>query len=108
MAADTSAMSAAIVDRGAIDRPAISVGVQSWPTLAVVTLLSAPLLIASVGAFPLFDDGWLWLLAKESGPSSVAATVPDRPLYGALLQIAAGVPQPWIWCVVNSVTWAVL
>lgn len=48
-------------------------------TLAVV-LLAATFTVGAVGAFPIWDDGWLWLLLEEQGTDAIVPSHPERPV----------------------------
>lgn len=39
----------------------------------------------AIGAFPLWDDAWIWLLLKEKGPAAIEASFSDRPV------------NAWLW-----------
>jgi len=52
--------------------------------IAVIALIGAPLFYGAVRAFPLWDDGWLAMLTKESGSAILSQTMPDRPLMGQI------------------------
>lgn len=51
---------------------------------AAVLLLSAPYVYGALGAFPIWDDAWLWLLLREHGVDAVMPSHPDRPLNAAI------------------------
>ena len=39
----------------------------------------------AIGAFPLWDDAWIWLLLEEKGPEAIQASFSDRPV------------NAWLW-----------
>jgi hypothetical protein len=39
----------------------------------------------AIGAFPLWDDAWVWLLLEEKGPEAIQASFSDRPI------------NAWLW-----------
>jgi len=65
---------------------------QLWRSAASVlalVLICAPLTIGAIWAFPIWDDAWLWLLLKENGAGTIAASVADRPVMAALWWLLA-------------------
>ncbi len=52
----------------------------------------------AIGAFPLWDDAWIWLLLEEKGPAAIQASFSDRPV------------NAWLWstlAVSKSLFWSV-
>src|SRR5262245_48120973 len=52
-------------------------------------LICAPLTIGASWTFPIFDDGWLWLLLNENCAGLFAASQADRPVMAALWRLLA-------------------
>jgi hypothetical protein len=63
---------------------------RSAASLLALVLICAPLTIGAIWAFPIWDDAWLWLLLKENGAGTIAASVADRPVMAALWWLLAG------------------
>ena len=85
-------------------------------TLSPLQLESAALLLIcvtlSVGAFrcfPLYDDGWMAMALRESGPRFLAQHLGDRPLFGFLLERLAsfGPANKLVFVILNAVLWLV-
>ena len=83
-------------------------------TLSPLQLESAALLLIcvtlSVGAFlcfPLYDDGWMALALRESGPRFLAQQMGDRPFFGFLLEQLAsfGPANRLVFVILNAVLW---
>ena len=84
--------------------------------LSPLQLESAALLLIcltlSVGAFlcfPLYDDGWMALVLRESGPRWLAQHMGDRPFVGFLLERVAsfGPANRLVFVILNAVLWLV-
>lgn len=72
--------------------------VQPWRRgflshVLVALLIGIPLAYGALRAFPLYDDGWLMLMARESGTATLSQTSPDRPLFGYALRAASELVQ---------------
>jgi hypothetical protein len=52
-------------------------------------LLSAPFTLGAWWAFPIGDDGWLWLLLKEQGAGAIVQSFNDRPVNARLWALLA-------------------
>ena len=79
-------------------------------TLLPVLLVALPLAYGSFRAFPLYDDGWMSMLIRESGLSALAGSVPDRPVFGILLTSLAslGTGAKPLFVIVTSLLWIAL
>ncbi|MCH7823667.1 MAG: hypothetical protein IH849_02605 [Acidobacteria bacterium] len=53
-------------------------------------LVFIPMAAGAWLAFPYWDDGWLWLLLRESGVQAIAPSYADRPVNAALWRFVAG------------------
>jgi hypothetical protein len=65
---------------------------QLWRSVAsglALVLICVPLTIGAIWAFPIWDDGWLWLLLKENGAGMIAASMADRPVIATLWSLLA-------------------
>ena len=59
--------------------------------ILVILLIGIPLFYGTLRAFPLYDDGWLQLLTRESGTTILSQTMPDRPLLAHLYRFVCGI-----------------
>jgi hypothetical protein len=77
---------------------------------AALLLISTTLAIGAFLSFPLYDDGWMALMIRESGPRSLAYTMGDRPVFGVLLGwlVGHGSSDKAFFVVVNIVLWLAL
>lgn len=80
---------------------------------AAVLVLCAPYVYGAIGAFPIWDDAWLWLLLREQGVDAVMPSHPDRPVNAALWEWLAArgalfpvgfVAQAIFWPLLGGVT----
>jgi hypothetical protein len=86
---------------------------QLWRSAASVlalVLICAPLTIGAIWAFPIWDDAWLWLLLKENGAGTIAASVADRPVMAALWWLLATSDDAFWWAsfVAQALLWPLL
>src|SRR3712207_2725375 len=63
--------------------------VRTIAAILSLLLICIPFTIGAIGAFPLYDDGWFWLLLREHGARSVVPALRDRPVWAALLALLA-------------------
>ena len=54
-----------------------------------LSIICGVLAIGAFLSFPLYDDGWLTLVVRESGPHFLAQHMGDRPVFGLLLEHVA-------------------
>lgn len=59
--------------------------------ILVILLIGVPLFYGTLRAFPLYDDGWLHLLTRESGTTILSQTMPDRPLLAHIYRFVCGI-----------------
>jgi hypothetical protein len=64
--------------------------------MLALVLICAPLTIGTIWAFPVWDDGWLWLLINEKGTGIIPASEADRPVMAALWSLLAP-SEPALW-----------
>jgi hypothetical protein len=64
--------------------------------MLALVLICAPLTIGTIWAFPVWDDGWLWLLINEKGTGIIRASEADRPIMAALWSLLAP-SEPALW-----------
>ncbi|MGH9379805.1 MAG: hypothetical protein ACRD2Z_04230 [Thermoanaerobaculia bacterium] len=76
---------------------------------AAVLVLCAPFVYGAIGAFPIWDDAWLWLLLREQGVDAVMPSHPDRPVNAALWEwlAARGALFP-VGFVAQAIFWPLL
>src|SRR5262245_26619608 len=61
-----------------------------WIPLALVAVpMAVSLTLGLIWGFPVFDDAYLLRALREGSVGDLAAHHPDRPLYGALIEVAA-------------------
>jgi hypothetical protein len=70
-------------------------------------LICTTLAVGAFLSFPLYDDGWLALMLRESGPHSLAQHLGDRPIFGFLLEWLAsfGSANRFVFVLLNAVLW---
>ena len=75
--------------------------------VAVLLLICSTLAIGAFLSFPLYDDGWLALVLRESGRHSLAQNMGDRPVFGFLLEWVAsfGAANRFVFVLINAVLW---
>lgn len=66
-------------------------------SVLAVGLIMAPLVLGAILAFPIWDDGWLWLVLKEQGPEAILVGLPDRPVMASLWVLLATVSEETLW-----------
>ena len=79
------------------------------PVLGVL-LLSVTYTVGAFGAFPIWDDGWLWLLLEEQGTEAIVPSHPERPV-GMLIWQALAPSSEALWrnaFVAQALLWPVL
>jgi hypothetical protein len=83
---------------------------QSAASVLALVLICAPLTIGAIWAFPIWDDAWLWLLLKENGAGTIAASVADRPVMAALWWLLVGSDDAFWWAsfVAQALLWPFL
>ncbi len=91
--------------------PASARGILKFPhtTAAVAALLAicGCFTLGAIGAFPLWDDGWIWLLLREKGRWAIQTSFSDRPL-NAWLWTTLAVREGLLWntaLVAQAVLW---
>ena len=57
--------------------------------LATIALLVTALTVIARGAFPLWDDGLVWLQNKHGGGKAIFDSLADRPINGRIFQLLA-------------------
>jgi hypothetical protein len=74
---------------------------------AVLVLICTTLAVGAFLSFPLYDDGWMALVLRESGRHSLAQHMADRPVLGFLLEWISsfGAANRFIFVLVNAVLW---
>ena len=74
---------------------------------AVLLLICIALAAGAFLSFPLYDDGWLALVVRESGRHSLAQYMGDRPVFGLLLERLAsfGVANRIVFVFLNAILW---
>ena len=75
---------------------------------AALLLICAALTVGGAFlTFPLYDDGWLALVLRESGRHSLAQNMGDRPVFGFLLEWTAsfGAANKYVFVILNAVLW---
>ena len=77
--------------------------------VAILLLISVTLAVGAFLAFPLYDDGWLALIIRESGPHALSQYMGDRPLFGLLLESVAsfGAANKFVFVTINALLWLV-
>lgn len=75
--------------------------------IAVLLLICTTLAVGAFLSFPLYDDGWMALVLRESGRHSLAQNMGDRPILGFLLECVAsfGAANRLVFVLVNAVLW---
>ena len=92
----------------------------SASVLALV-LICVPLTIGAIWAFPIWDDGWVWLFINEKGTDAIRPFWVDRPVMGTVWSLlattepafwrAAVVAQALLWPtlgIVSAILWTIL
>jgi hypothetical protein len=74
---------------------------------AALLLICITLAVGAFLSFPLYDDGWLALVLRESGRHSLAQHMGDRPVFGFLLEWLAsfGAANRFVFVLLNAVLW---
>lgn len=67
--------------------PKLRVRCTDAATLAVVVTLLTCLSVGMWYGYPSWDDGWLALYAKENGANTISTVIPDRPVFGKMLEL---------------------
>jgi len=74
---------------------------------ATLAILCGVLAAGAYFCFPLYDDGWLALVLRESGPHFLAQHMGDRPVFGFLLEQVGrfGAANRFVFVLLNSGLW---
>lgn len=77
--------------------------------VAILLLISVTLAVGAFLAFPLYDDGWLTLILRESGRHALFQYMGDRPIFGLLLESIAsfGAANKFVFVAINAFLWLV-
>ncbi len=62
---------------------------QSITSVSALLLICATLTLGAIWAFPIWDDGWFWLLLQEQSASGIVPSLGDRPIWARLLSFFA-------------------
>jgi hypothetical protein len=62
---------------------------QTLSEIVVVAILVSALTAIARSAFPLWDDGLMWLQIRHGGGQAVFDSIPDRPINGKIFQFLA-------------------
>jgi hypothetical protein len=86
-----------------------------------LALICVPLTIGAMQAFPIWDDGWFWLLLEANGTGAITTTWVDRPVMAAVWSLlapsepafwrAAVVAQALLWptlAMISAILWTIL
>lgn len=65
-------------------------------SVAGLLAICACFTLGAIGAFPLWDDGWIWLLLREKGRWAIQTSFSDRPL-NAWLWTTLAVREDLLW-----------
>lgn len=58
-------------------------------SVSALLLICVTLTVGAIWAFPIWDDGWFWLLLKEHSVSGIVPSLGDRPVWARLLSFFA-------------------
>ena len=72
-----------------------------------LSIICGVLAIGAFLSFPLYDDGWLTLVVRESGPHFLTQHMGDRPVFGLLLEQIAnfGAANKFVFVLINAIIW---
>ena len=59
-----------------------------YSILALIAIC-VPLTVGAILAFPMYEDGWLWLVLREQGAAVLSPSLADRPVMAALWSLLA-------------------
>src|SRR5574341_459843 len=69
---------------------------RATASVLALVLICVPLTIGAIWAFPIWDDGWLWLLINEKGTGAIRPFWVDRPFMGTVWSLFA-TTEPAFW-----------